>query len=153
MNDVAKNLLLWTLIITVLLSLFGSFNPETERANYLNYTQFRKKVDQGEVETAEFNGQNINGQLSNGENFNTYMPLEDTSILHTLYDKDVSVNGRAPEQQSFLLLLFVQWTPFIVLIALWLWVMRQPCMMSKPLIAASYIASRELCVVYGCKIC
>ncbi len=125
MNDVAKNLLLWTLIITVLLSLFGSFNPETERANYLNYTQFRKKVDQGEVETAEFNGQNINGQLSNGENFNTYMPMEDTSILNTLYDKDVSVNGRAPEQQSFLLLLFVQWTPFIVLIALWLWVMRQ----------------------------
>ena len=125
MNDTTKTVLLWALIITLVFSLFSGFNPDNERSDYMLYSEFSKKVNQGEIESVEFNGQFVNGQLTNGDSFNTYMPMEDPSITKRLDEKDIPYGARQPEQQSLLLLLFVQWTPFIVLIALWLWVMRQ----------------------------
>ncbi len=125
MNETVKNLVLWTFIIFMLLSLFGSFNAKNDNPDYLVYSDFIQRVKQGEVESVSVSERNINGRLSGGDSFTTYMPMQDPKLMDLLLEKEVEVVGVQPEQQSLLLSIFIHWTPFLLLIGLWVWAMRQ----------------------------
>ncbi len=125
MNEKMKNLALWAVIIFILMSVFSNFTPNKDRVDYLRYSEFMQRVDQGEVEAVEFSERTISGTLTNGERFSTYMPSEDSMLVPTLIKKGITVTGKQPEQQSLLLSIFIHWTPFLLLIGLWFWAMRQ----------------------------
>ena len=125
MNEKMKNLALWAVIIFILMSVFSNFTPSKDRVDYFRYSEFMQRVDQGEVESVEFSERTINGTLTNGERFSTYMPSEDSQLVPTLIKKGITVTGKQPEQQSLLLSIFIHWTPFLLLIGLWFWAMRQ----------------------------
>ena len=67
-----KNLIMWALIILLSVGLFNMFqNPEKMNANKskIAFSQFLAEVDSGRVVQVEIKGNNINGVLSNGNNF------------------------------------------------------------------------------------
>ena len=108
------------------MTVFSNFSPSDDRFEVIDYSDFVQKVEQGEIDTADIRDRNISGRLSsNGSRYTTYMPMEDPSILTTMINKGVQVAGKQPEQQSLLLYIFIHWTPFLMLIALWFWAMRQ----------------------------
>jgi cell division protease FtsH len=126
-NDVAKNLILWVVIAVVLLTVFQSFGGRSSSsAANLKYSDFLTQVKQGQVQEVLIEGQKITGQLKSGVSFSTYSPETDNSALIGDMDRaNVSIVGKPPEEPSLLAHIFVSWFPFIVLIGLWVFFMRQ----------------------------
>ena len=64
---------------------------------------------------------------TNGEQFTVYNPeTENSELIGTLHRRtDVKFSGAAPERQSFLMQLFISSFPILLLIAVWVYFMRQ----------------------------
>ncbi len=126
MNDVVKNLVLWVVIAVVLLSVFHSFGDRSTSAQNLIYSDFLTQIKQGQVREVTIEGQNINGALVSGAPFSTYSPeTNNSALIGDLERANVTIVGKPPEQPSLLGHMFISWFPFIVLIGLWIFFMRQ----------------------------
>ena len=126
MNDVVKNLVLWVVIAVVLLSVFHSFGDKGSSAQSLIYSDFISQVKQGQVREVIIEGQTISGKLVSGAPFSTYSPeTSNNALMGYLEESNVSVLGKPPEPPSLLGHMFVSWFPFVVLIGLWIFFMRQ----------------------------
>ncbi|PYD83853.1 ATP-dependent metalloprotease, partial [Pseudomonas syringae pv. pisi] len=55
----------------------------------------------------------------------TYMPMQDNALLGELLKSKVDVSGQEKQQESFLLHLFINWFPMLLLIGVWIFFMRQ----------------------------
>jgi len=121
-----KNFFLWVIIAIVLVSVFNNFQPKQGSADeQLSYSDFIQKVKVGEINSATIQDQTISGKLQSGKTFTTYMPTLDDHLLPTLLDKGVNVKGEPPAQESLLTHIFISWFPMILLIAVWVFFMRQ----------------------------
>ncbi|KID58454.1 ATP-dependent metalloprotease [Pseudoalteromonas luteoviolacea] len=123
----AKNLILWLVIAVVLMTVFQSFNGGEQIDRQTSYTQFVKEVRSGAIREANIDrtAGTISGIKSNGERFQTIMPLYDEDLINDLLKNDVNVKGVAPEEQSFLANVFISWFPMLLLIGVWIFFMRQ----------------------------
>ncbi len=126
MNDVAKNLILWVVIAVVLLSVFQSFQGREAAGRNMIYSDFLQQVESGQVSEVLIEGQNITGKLVSGQTFKTYSPeTNNSALIGDLVKSGVKIVSRPPEQPSLLTHMFISWFPFIVLIGLWIFFMRQ----------------------------
>ncbi|MBT3626309.1 MAG: ATP-dependent zinc metalloprotease FtsH [Gammaproteobacteria bacterium] len=125
MNDMGKNLLLWLIIAAVLLTVFQNFNvrPENEE---IDYSAFLEMVDQNQVRTVEVDGLTIRGERSDGRAFETIQPqITDGALIGDMIDRNVDFKGKRPEQQSIWTQLLVASFPILVIIAVFMFFMRQ----------------------------
>ncbi len=126
LNDMVKNLFLWLIIAIVLVSVFSNFGPRNSVAEKLSYSQFLKEVDQGMVNSVTIEDDKIiKGITKNNKRFVTYMPMQDNALLGELLKSKVDVSGQEKQQESFLLHLFINWFPMLLLIGVWVFFMRQ----------------------------
>ena len=123
-----KNLIMWALIILLSVGLFNMFqNPEKMNANKskIAFSQFLAEVDSGRVVQVEIKGNNINGVLSNGNNFSTYSPNY-PNLVEKLSEKGVSIIAAPLEDKMPSLLgILLSWFPMLLLIGVWIFFMRQ----------------------------
>ena len=125
MNDMAKNLVLWMIIAGVLLTVFSNINQETNE-DTINYSAFIREVRSGSVERVELAGIDIVGLRSDNSQFRTVMPLiGDDQLLNDLFENNVEVIAKEPEQQSIWTQLLVASFPILIIIALFFFFMRQ----------------------------
>ncbi len=121
----AKNLILWTIIAAVLLMVFQNLNVKAP-INELDYSEFVAQVQAGQVNKVIIDGLEIYGETVNGEAFQTVRPnVVDNGLMGDLLDNNVSVEGRAPEKQSLLTQLLVACFPILIIIAVFMFFMRQ----------------------------
>ncbi len=126
MSDVIKNLVIWTVIAVVVLSLFTGMNGRNNASDEYNYSEFMQQVQTGQVEEVTISGREISGTLKSGQSFITFSPETDNSALvGELLKSKVKIAGKAPEKQSFLAQIFIHWFPFLLLIGVWIFFMRQ----------------------------
>jgi cell division protease FtsH len=126
MSDLIKNLLIWTVIAVVILSLFSGINGRNNSSDEYNYSEFMQQVQTGQVEEVTIAGKEISGILKSGQSFITFSPETDNSALvGELLNSKVKISGKAPEKQSFLAKIFIHWFPFLLLIGVWIFFMRQ----------------------------
>ena len=126
MSDLIKNLLVWTVIAVVILSLFTGINGRNNASDEYNYSEFMQQVQTGQVEEVTIAGREISGTLKSGQSFITFSPETDNSALvGELLNSKVKISGKAPEKQSFLAKIFIHWFPFLLLIGVWIFFMRQ----------------------------
>ncbi|MFU2508221.1 ATP-dependent zinc metalloprotease FtsH [Pseudoalteromonas sp. ASV78] len=127
MSDMAKNLILWLVIAVVLMSVFQSFNGGDQTDRQTSYSQFVKDARSGALQEVaiESTSGTITGTKTNGERFQTIMPIYDKDILNDLLKSDVNVKGVKPEEQSFLASILISWFPMLLLIGVWIFFMRQ----------------------------
>ena len=124
MNDMAKNLILWVVIAIVLMSVFNSFGPPQIATKQVAYSDFIEQVRQGQVSEVTIEGRTIQGKRLGGEEFLTYSP-GDNGLVDELLDKGVLIKARPQPQQSLLMQMFISWFPMLLLIAVWIFFMRQ----------------------------
>ncbi len=126
MSDLAKNIILWIVIAIVLMSVFNSFGTNGRTVSELEYSTFLSQVRQGAVDKVTFDGDTIRGTRRGGEEFVSYNPETDnTALISTLLDNDVVIEASAPRQTGFLTQLFISSFPILLLIAVWIYFMRQ----------------------------
>jgi cell division protease FtsH len=121
-----KNLFLWTIIAIVLVSVFSNFGPRNMNSQKESYSQFLKQIEQGLISNVLIEDNRvIRGVTKNNQHFVTYMPVPDDALLGQLLKSNVDVSGQEKQQESFLLHLFINWFPMILLIGVWVFFMRQ----------------------------
>ena len=126
MNDMAKNLVLWVIIAVVLMSVFNSFGPRSGVSPEASYSNFIEQVKQGQIKVVTIEDQTIQAIDLQGKQFTTYNPETNNSpLIGTLLDHSVDIRGKAPEKQSILISILINWFPLFIIIALWLFFMRQ----------------------------
>jgi cell division protease FtsH len=124
LNDLAKNLLLWIVIAIVLVSVFNNFSPPRAPSKDISYSEFVNKVRDGEVATVMIQGRSIHGRTVSNENFKTYSP-GDPKLIDDLLNSNVQIKAQPPEQDNVLMQVFISWFPMLLLIAVWIFFMRQ----------------------------
>ena len=124
MNEMVKNIILWIVIAIVLMTVFNNFAPQQSRSSQLEYSEFIKQVKSGQVERVLIEGRVIRGASQSGTRFQTYNP-GDRSLIDDLLNNDVVIDVKPPEQQGLLMQIFISWFPMLLLIAVWVFFMRQ----------------------------
>ncbi|MFK3919892.1 ATP-dependent zinc metalloprotease FtsH [Pseudomonas fulva] len=121
----AKNLILWLIIAAVLVTVMNNFSSPNEPQT-LNYSDFIQQVKDGKVERVTVDGYIITGKRSDGDSFKTVRPaITDNGLIGDLVDNHVTVEGKQPEQQSIWTQLLVASFPILVIIAVFMFFMRQ----------------------------
>ncbi|HSN70330.1 MAG TPA: ATP-dependent zinc metalloprotease FtsH, partial [Steroidobacteraceae bacterium] len=126
MNDLAKNIILWIVIAVVLATVVSNFSARTTNVQEVAYSTFLEQVKTGGISQVTFKGDVITGVRANGEQFMSYNPETDNSaLIGTLENNGVTLAAAPPERQSFLMQLFISSFPILLLIAVWVYFMRQ----------------------------
>lgn len=125
MNDMIKNIILWGIIAIVLMFLFNNVGSQKERADSsLSYSQFIDSVKAGQVQQVVIDEHVIKGKMQGGQLFKTYAP-DDAHLIDDLLANGVEIKAVPPEQPSMLMQLLISFGPMLLLIAVWVFFMRQ----------------------------
>ena len=125
MNDMGKNLLLWLIIAAVLLMVFNKFNV-TQGPEEVTYSDFLEMVTQNQVRNVDIEGLVIRGERFDGERFEAIQPqVVDKALIDEMVEHNVDFRGARPETQSIWTQLLVASFPILVIIAIFMFFMRQ----------------------------
>ncbi len=123
-----KNLAMWAIIVLLTLGLYNMFkNPQGSysQKNNIIFSEFLSEVENGRVVQVEIQGNNVNGIFSNGQKFSTYVP-NDPNLIEKLSERGVSISASPLEEKMPSLLgILLSWFPMLLLIAVWIFFMRQ----------------------------
>jgi cell division protease FtsH len=120
-----KSIAVWMVVALVLMTVFNQFNNRQQAAqSQLNYSQFLDEVKQGHIAKVVIEGRTLKATTTDGKHITTYAP-SDLWMVSDLLKNGVSVEAKPEEEPSFLMNIFVSWFPMILLIAVWVFFMRQ----------------------------
>jgi len=120
-----KNLVLWVIIAIVLMSVFNNFGPRgLQTAENLSYSQFLDAAKAGQVQEVVIEDHKIIGKMRSGQLFKSYAP-NDIHLVDDLIADGVDIKAKPPEEPSFLMQMFISFGPILLLIAVWVFFMRQ----------------------------
>ena len=102
MSTKLKNYLIWGVILILVISIFSTRKEMEGQAKAFDYTHFLSVVDKGEVKSVVIQQQVISGKTKDGEQFTSYMPVEDPTLITHLMDKGITVKGEPPAKPSML---------------------------------------------------
>ena len=124
LNPFYKNLALWLVISLMMVVLFNLFNKPEPVRGALSYSEVLGYLDKGEISSVTIQGHQITGQLLDGRKFKTYTP-NDPDLVKTLREKGVQITAEPPEDSPWYMTVFISWFPMLLLIAVWIFFMRQ----------------------------
>jgi len=126
MNKFFKNAMVWIVIAVVMLTVFQSFTPNSIRQQTLDYSTFIELVKTGNVSEVVFENNVIKAKRLNGDKFITYNPETDnTALIGELSKSGVRISATPPKGQGIFISLLINSFPVILLIAVWIYFMRQ----------------------------
>ncbi|MBF0526552.1 MAG: ATP-dependent zinc metalloprotease FtsH, partial [Deltaproteobacteria bacterium] len=119
-----KNLALWLVISLMLILVFNLFKTPQVSKDKTSYSDFLEDAEKGNVLSVTIQGENIYGTKMDGTKFKTFAPRDD-SLIKTLRSSGVKISARAVEENPWYMTVLVSWFPMIMLIAVWIFFMRQ----------------------------
>src|SRR5690606_21690529 len=128
MNPNYRTFALWATIAVLLIALFNLFQAPQQRGatREVAYSQFLDELADGRVESVTITGNRITGTyVDNRTPFQTYSP-GDPTLVERLEERNVTINARpVTDGSSSLLGYFISWLPMILILAAWIFFMRQ----------------------------
>lgn len=123
-NSFYKNLALWLVMGLVLLLLFNLFSAPKTQIKKLIFSDFIAEVQKGNVAEVSIEGNNIQGAYQDNSRFKTYAP-DDDELINILRSNNVRIEAKPLDENSWFTNLFISWFPLILIIAIWVYLMRQ----------------------------
>ncbi|MGE5512170.1 MAG: ATP-dependent zinc metalloprotease FtsH [Bacteroidota bacterium] len=128
MNTHFRNFAIWVIIGLLLLALFNLFQntPQSRRANEISYSDLLSQVDAGNISEVVIQGHRISGTFADKSRTFTSFAPEDPGLVDRLNKKGVKISARpADEDVPSIFNVLVSWFPMLLLIAVWVFFMRQ----------------------------
>ncbi|ABM62534.1 ATP-dependent zinc metalloprotease FtsH [Halorhodospira halophila] len=127
MSDMAKNLILWVIIAVVLMSVFSNFQEQSaDVTEKVPYSEFLNEVERGNIREVLIRGEEITIQHADGNEYRTFNPeVDNRALIGELLEHGVTIDAEQAESDSMLMQILISWTPFLLLIAVWIYFMRQ----------------------------
>ncbi len=125
MNNFARNLVIWAVILIVASSLFNTFEqaavtPEQE----LSYSEFLNQVESQSLNQVQIRGDKLYGVKPSGEKVKALAP-NDPNLVENLRKNGVDIQVKPEEQPSTILTMLLHWAPWLLFIGVWIYFMRQ----------------------------
>jgi cell division protease FtsH len=119
-----KNLALWLVISLMMILLFNLFNQPRTNQDKVTFSDFLTAVERGEIREVTIQGHNISGKFSNQKEFRTYAPYY-PDLIKALRDRGVKISAKPEDDSPWYMTILISWFPMILLIAFWIFFMRQ----------------------------
>src|SRR5918997_471936 len=125
-NPWMKSLFIWAgiLLALVLFVQIIDGGGRSAGANAMAYSEFLNRVDEGSVKEVLIGDEVITGKLTNDQQFRTNV-VPDPELTTRLRERGVSFTGQPEQQTSVWLLLLYQSLPFLLILGIAFFVMRQ----------------------------
>jgi cell division protease FtsH len=104
--------------------LFNMFNHPTQTKQETSYSEFISSLNEGEVSRVTIQGNDIYGKYKDGTAFRTFAP-DDPDLIRQLREKGVQITAKAAEESPWYMTILISWFPMLLLIAVWIFFMRQ----------------------------
>ena len=124
MNNMIPKAAIWMVIALVLFTVFRQFDNRQARGPEVPYSQFMEDARQGRIKSAQVEGRTVRAITSDERQISVNTP-QDLWMVSDLMKYGVRVSAKAEEEPSLLMSIFVSWFPMLLLIAVWVFFMRQ----------------------------
>jgi cell division protease FtsH len=130
LNSTVKTALLWVVIIVLVFLLWSLFNTAKGASEQIPWSTFVDRVNSGYVEKVTIRGEEVRGETKatapgGKHEFNTNAPGDLPDKLYDRFeDKGVIVEFE-PQRDAPFIAALITWAPFLFLIGLWIFFMRQ----------------------------
>ena len=125
-NPWIKNLLVWGGVFLALALVASMFNARSEvAATQISYSDFKNKVQAGQVEKVEVGEKQIAGKTKDGKQFTTTPLPNDTTLPDLLQKSGVQAVGKTPDEGNMLIYLLLQVFPILLVLGLAVFIIRQ----------------------------
>jgi cell division protease FtsH len=121
-----RNLAIWGVIVVVLVGLYSVFSHggRTTGASELSYSQLLSQVDAGRIKSAEFQGERVVTKDNEGKIYTTVTPMNQDNLVQRLESNNADVSVKSANGSPMMALLFNA-LPILLLVAVWIFFMRQ----------------------------
>ena len=115
-----------TILVVILLGLFIFQIYNKPKKNYENiaFSEFSDALRDNRVTSVMMQGKNITGTFKDGKEFKTFAP-DDPELVKTLRERNVKIVAKPDEESGLWQSIFISWFPMLLLIAVWIFFMRQ----------------------------
>jgi len=124
LNQSSKNIALILALLLVFLLIWQILSQPKTMQRDLIYSEMISHLERGEISEVTIQGNSITGRLTNGNLFRTYAPKDD-SLVGQFRDKNVKITAKPSEDSPWYMTVFISWFPFLLLIGVWIFFMRQ----------------------------
>ena len=124
MNPFQKNVALWLVITLMMIFLYIQFNQQVPGETNISYSEFLAMVDSERVADVVIQGQELFVTDINRNSLKVYAP-QDNDLIKILRAKGIAINAKPQDESPLYLSILVSWGPMILLIAIWIYFMRQ----------------------------
>lgn len=125
LKDSRNNFVVWLAIIGILLVIYNVVGDITLTSKRLIFSDFLSQVESNTVKSVVIKGDMIEGRYETGEDFVVLIPRYYPNLMEDMKNKGVSIEI-APTETSMgnLMALLSSWFPVILLMAVWIYFMR-----------------------------
>lgn len=125
MNIFYRNLAMWLIIGLTMIMLFNLFSaPSEQETSEISYSDFLTNIDGGDVREVLIEDNVIQVTGSDGRLFKVVAPT-DAEMIPKLREAGVNIKVKESEEPPWYLTILVSWFPLLLLIAVWIFFMRQ----------------------------
>ena len=132
MGNSFKTLLIWLGLGLILIMSFNALEQKTENRTEVKYSEFITAVKDGKIDSVELESESVmqgyvvKGSYKDADKaaFYTNAPI-DHKMVETLIDSKVAVNVKPEKRPNILVSLLYSVLPILLLIAVWVYFMRQ----------------------------
>ena len=123
-NSTFKTAVFWIVMLCTAILLWKVVNANAgEKVENFPFTRFMNEIEQGSVQEVTITGQQVEGRTAGGK-FRSVIPKDYPKIYDELTAQNVKVDLEDPASLNFWTVIW-QVSPFILIIAFWIFMMRQ----------------------------
>ncbi len=124
-QQIYRNLAVWVVLLVMLVVLVTMLRQGHPTPSELSFSDLEARVEAGEVQKVTIEDLQITGRLADGSDFQTYAPVISPDFLQLLKGRGVEVAARPPRQQPLWQQALIWYFPFLLMIGLWVFFVRQ----------------------------
>jgi len=120
-----KNMALWVVLLLMVLLLVTVLRQGKTAPAEITYSDFLVKIESGEITEVLMEEGHVTGEDSSGRPFATFVPPVYDTLVPLLQERGVEITARPKRESSVWQQMLIWWVPFLVLIGLWVFFVRQ----------------------------
>ncbi len=124
MNPRNKNFMIGLVVIVMAIILMNVLTSRRSAPREIFYSAFLEEVKNRQIMNVVISGSHVEGDRLDGTLFLVNIP-EDPTLIPTLEANDVKITVQPDQANPWYLSILLHWGPFILIIAVWIFLMRR----------------------------
>ena len=125
MGNIGRNAVFWLILALLFLTVWRLVKPIPEAASEISYSQFLSSVEAKTIDKVSIEGNTISAHSKDSPTPLKTTAPQDDGLIGILRDNGVEITVKEAAEQPWYLFLLINALPMVLLIAVWIFFMRQ----------------------------